>query len=142
MALEFSFGRRSGSGQDLQKQVCNVWELGSLSKLNNLIDIPIKSHGLDNLHVVIVLDLAQPDRLWIDLENALDGLKQSFLKSNVNELNRLKENITQLIGEQHPDSETLEIFPVPVLIVGGSYDKFQDFGKNMKRILEFVEVAL
>lgn len=122
--------------------MCNVWELGSLSKLNNLIDIPIKSHGLDNLHVVIVLDLAQPDRLWIDLENALDGLKQSFLKSNVNELNRLKENITQLIGEQHPDSETLEIFPVPVLIVGGSYDKFQDFGKNMKRILEFVEVAL
>lgn len=109
--------------------MCNVWELGTLSKLNSLIDIPINSHGLDNLHIVIVLDLSQPDRLWIDLESALDGIKQSFLKTNNNEINRLRDIIGKLIGEKHSDLDTLEIFPVPVLIIGGNYDKFQDFGK-------------
>lgn len=131
LALEYSFGRRSGSaGHDIHKQICNIWELGSLSNLHNLIDIPLKSHGLTNMNVVIVLDLSQPDRLWIDLEGALDGLKQSIKNHKSDELNELKNAMKKLIGEEHSDLDTLEIFPVPVLIVGGNYDKFQDFGKT------------
>lgn len=84
------------------------------------------------MHIVIVLDLSQPDRLWIDLESALDGIKQSFLKTNASDITRLKEIIGKLIGEKHSDFDTLDIFPVPVLIVGGNYDKFQDFGKNLQ----------
>lgn len=130
LALEYAYGRRSGTGQDIQKQVCNVWELGSLSNSHHLIDIPIKSHGLHNLYVVIVLDLSQPDRLWGDLERALNGLKQSIsVNGDSSVVRRLQEKLVRLIGSEHPDLATLDIFPFPVLIIGGKYDKFQDFGK-------------
>lgn len=58
LALEYSFGRRTGGpGQGLQRNVCNVWELGSLSNSSSLMNVPMKSHGLDNFSAVIVLNL-------------------------------------------------------------------------------------
>lgn len=129
LALEYSFGRRSASGQGIRKQVCNVWELGSLSNSHHLIDIPIKSHGLASLHVVIVLDLSVPERLWADLEGSLNGLQQSVAgHATVDVIEHLKKNIRRLIGDDHPDQGTLNVLPFPVLIIGGKYDKFQAFG--------------
>lgn len=131
LALEYSFGRRTGGpGQGIQKQVCNVWELGSLSNSTSLINVPMKSHGLKNFSAVIVLNLLYPDRLWGDLEAALKGLKQTIAAfSNAKHFADMENAATKRIGTEHPDLPTLDPFPFPVVIVGGYYDKFQDFGE-------------
>lgn len=79
--------------------------------------------------MVIVLDLSVPERLWADLEGSLNGLQQSVAgHATVDVIEHLKANIRHLIGDDHPDQETLNVLPFPVLIVGGKYDKFQAFG--------------
>lgn len=133
LALEYSFGRRSGGpGQGVQKQVVNVWELGSLSNSSTLLSIPIKSHGIDNFAAFIVLNLAYPDRLWGDLEASLKGLKQTIATfTNTDDLNRMQSEARKRIGSEHVDISTLDPFPFPVVIIGGYYDKFQDFGNSV-----------
>lgn len=131
LALEYSFGRRTGGmGQGLQKQVCNVWELGSLSNSASLMNVPIKSHGFDNFSAVIVLNLQRPDGLWGDLEAALNGLKQAITTcANKESYEKWQKSAVKRVGSNHPDLPTLDLFPFPVVIIGGYYDKFQDFGK-------------
>lgn len=131
LALEYSFGRRTGGpGQGIQKQVCNVWELGSLSNSSSLFNVPMKSHGLKNFSAVIVLNLLYPDRLWGDLEASLKGLKQSIAAfANTENFAAMEKAASKRIGSEHPDLPTLDPFPFPVVIIGGYYDKFQDFGE-------------
>lgn len=132
LALEYSFGRRTGGpGQGLQKQVCNVWELGGLSNSSSLMNVPMKSHGLENFSAVIVLNLLYPDRLWGDLEAALNGLKQALdTCASKEEVEMWKKNAAKRVGAHHADLATLDLFPLPIVIIGGGYDKFQDFGKH------------
>lgn len=130
MALEYSFGRRTGGpGQGVQKQVCNVWELGSLSNSASLMSVPIKSHGFENFSAIIVLNLMYPDRLWADLEAALNGLKQTISTCTNKELEKWNKAAVKRVGANHPDLSTLDLFPFPIVIIGGYYDKFQDFGE-------------
>lgn len=145
MALEYSFGRRQGPGHGLQKQVCNVWELGSLSNSASLMNVPIKSHGFENLSAVIVLNLLYPDRLWGDLEAALNGLKQAVSACATKEsYEKWQKAAVKRIGSKHPDLPTLDLFPFPIVIIGGYYDKFQDFGKSidiaLHKIAQFVAI--
>lgn len=132
LALEYSFGRRSGGpGQGVQKQVCNVWELGSLSNSSTLLSIPIKSHGIENFAAIIVLNLTYPDRLWGDLEASLKGLKQTIATfTNTNDLDTYQRSAKTRIGNDHIDISTLDLFPFPIVIIGGHYDKFQNFGEK------------
>lgn len=133
LALEYSFGRRSTPGQGLQKQVCNVWELGSLSNSNQLIEVPLKSHGLSNFTAVIILDLSQPDNLWTDLEIALHGLKQAFQSIKIDDMELLTQQTKNRVGTDHSDLKTLELFSFPIILVGGKYDIFQDLDPEIKK---------
>ncbi|XP_029712477.1 cytoplasmic dynein 2 light intermediate chain 1-like [Aedes albopictus] len=134
LALEYSFGRRTASGQGAQKNICNVWELGSLVNSNQLIEVPVRSHGLATFAAVIVLDLSQPDRLWTDLQCILNGLKQAISKNcSAKEVIEMKERMKQKVGIDHEDLNTLEILPFPVIIVGGKYDAFQNVDSEIKK---------
>lgn len=133
LALEYSFGRRSAPGHGVQKQVCNVWELGSLSNSNQLIEVPLKSHGLNNFAAVIILDLSQPDNLWTDLEIALHGLKQAFQSIKIDDLELLTQQTKNRVGTDHSDLKTLELFSFPIILVGGKYDIFQDLDPEIKK---------
>lgn len=139
--MEYAYGRKSGLGQGNQTHVCNVWELGSLSNSHHLIDIPIKSHGLEQLHVVIMLDLSMLDRLWCDLEHSLNCLKQSISNYVGNaDIDKLKQRLHNMIGLDHCDLNTLDVLPFPVLIIGGKYDRFQDFGK--RSLIIYVQICI
>lgn len=130
LALEYSFGRRNAGPQGIQKQICNVWELGSLSNSTSLMNVPIKSQGFDNFSAIVVLNLLYPDRLWGDLEAALNGLKETISShSNAEAFSKWHKASEKRVGLNHPDLKTLDLFPFPVVIIGGYYDKFQDFGK-------------
>lgn len=129
LALEYSFGRRTTPGQGVQKQVCNVWELGSLANANQLVEVPIRSHGIENFFAVIMLDLSQPERIWIDLERALNGLREAY-KNNCHDSQIIqgRERTKERIGLEHSDVNTLELLPFSIVIIGGKYDIFQDLG--------------
>lgn len=106
--------------------------MGSLSNSSSLINVPIKSHGFENFASIIVLNLLYPDRLWGDLEAALNGLKQTISTYANKETNeKWQKNAIKRVGANHPDLATLDLFPFPVVIIGGYYDKFQDFGKSI-----------
>lgn len=136
LALEYNFARRTNSsGQSSQKLIGNIWELGSLANSSQLIDVPIKSHGLRYFSAVIVLNLSEPAELLVDLESALQGLKQSISNNySEGEIRHFKDKLLELgsFGE-HPDINTLEVMPCTTVIVGGMYDKFENLDPEVKK---------
>lgn len=93
------------------------------------MNVPLKSHGFDNFAAIIVLNLLYPDRLWGDLEAALNGLQQTVSTHLTKEANKKwQKESAKRVGQEHPDLPTLDLFPFPIVIIGGYYDKFQDFG--------------
>uniref|UniRef100_A0A336LPK3 Cytoplasmic dynein 2 light intermediate chain 1 n=1 Tax=Culicoides sonorensis TaxID=179676 RepID=A0A336LPK3_CULSO len=134
LALEYSFGRRTTSGQGIQKQVCNVWELGCLANSNQLVEVPVRSHGIENFSAIIILNLSEPSHIWVDLEAALNGLREAY-KNNCHESDIIKgrEKAKARVGLEHPDLNTLELLPFPCVIVGGKYDIFQDLDPEIKK---------
>ncbi|CRK93597.1 CLUMA_CG007130, isoform A [Clunio marinus] len=136
LALEYSFARRTNlSGQSSQKLIGNIWELGSLANSHQLIDVPIKSHGLEQFSAVIILNLSEPSELSNDLESALQGLKQSI--SNLysdDEIRRFRHNIIENGSfKDHPDINTMEVMPCTTVIIGGMYDKFENLDPEVKK---------
>lgn len=128
LALEYSYGRRTGH---LQKQILNVWELGSLENSEQLLRVPLKSHGVTNFAAIIMVDLSQPQRLWSDLEGAYRGLKdccQEIMESDTEE-NNLYEKAKERIKKDHVDISSMDLMPFPIVIVGGKYDLFMGSGK-------------
>lgn len=136
LALEYSFARRTNSsGQSSQKLIGNIWELGSLANSSQLIDVPIKSHGLRYFSAVIMLNLAEPGELLTDLESALQGLKQSISNNySDNEVRQFRDKILeQGTFKEHPDINTLEVMPCQIVLVGGLYDKFENLDPEVKK---------
>jgi dynein light intermediate chain 2 len=106
-----------------------------LANSNQLIDVPIKSHGLQYFSVIIMLNLAEPNELLSDLESALQGLKQSFTNNYSDaEIRQFKDKIIENGSyRDNPDINTLEILPCNVVIVGGKYDEFENLDSDVRR---------
>ncbi|CAG9798569.1 unnamed protein product [Chironomus riparius] len=142
LALEYSYARRTNlSGQSNQKLVGNIWELGSLANSSQLIDVPIKSHGLHYLSVVIMLNLSEPSELLIDLESALQGLKQSIGNNySESEIREFREKVIERDSHKdHPDINTLEVMPCQTVIIGGKYDLFENLDSEIrKHVVKFL----
>ncbi|EDW88639.1 cytoplasmic dynein 2 light intermediate chain 1 [Drosophila yakuba] len=135
LALEYSFGRRTGSGKS--PQVMNVWELGSLDNAEQLLEVPMRTHGLQQLAVIIMLDLSQPQRFWMDLECAYKGLRgtaQQMMEKVAPELREILEQRTmERVGQRNKEVEKLDPLPFPVVIVGGKYDVFSGFDPAVRK---------
>lgn len=129
LALEYSYGRRTGH---LQKQVLNIWELGSLENSEQLLKVPLKSHCMSNFAAIIMLDLSQPQRLWVDLEGAYRCLSECWKEILNSADDILYEKTRERIKKDHIDICTLDIMPFPIVIVGGKYDLFMGSGKIAK----------
>lgn len=136
LALEYSFARRNNSsGQSSQKLIGNIWELGSLANSSQLIDVPIKSHGLQHFSTIIMLNLSEPGELLTDLESALQGLKQSISNNySDGEIRQFNDKMLDLGSfREHPDINTLEVMPCTTVIVGGMYDRFENLDPEVRK---------
>ncbi|XP_062121115.1 LOW QUALITY PROTEIN: cytoplasmic dynein 2 light intermediate chain 1 [Drosophila sulfurigaster albostrigata] len=135
LALEYSYGRRIGSGRSAQ--VLNVWELGSLDNAEQLLEVPMRTHGLQQLSAFIMVDLSQPQRVWTDLECAYRGLRdtaQRMMQSATPEQREyLERRALERMKHVKQDVSTLELLPFPLVIVGGKYDIFMDFEPALKK---------
>ncbi|XP_017857147.1 PREDICTED: cytoplasmic dynein 2 light intermediate chain 1 [Drosophila arizonae] len=135
MALEYSYGRRMGSGR--HAQVLNVWELGSLDNAEQLLEVPMRTHGLQQMSAFIMIDLSQPQRVWADLECAYRGLRDTASRMLQQATPQLREYLErrslERVKHAQQDLNTLELLPFPVVLVGGKYDIFMDFEPALKK---------
>ncbi|EDV99438.1 GH13023 [Drosophila grimshawi] len=136
LALEYSYGRRMGSGRSAQ--VLNVWELGSLDNAEQLLEVPMRTHGLQQLAAFIMIDLSQPQRVWADLECAYRGLRDTAQRLLQLATPQLREQLQRRALERvkhvpQDQLNSLELLPFPVVIVGGKYDIFMDLEPALKK---------
>lgn len=94
----------------------------------------MRSHDLDNFTVFLMLDLSHLNRIWLDLDNALINLKRAH-KSLVDkeDYEKLREKSLDRVGKDHVDVNSLDIFPLPIVIICGKYDLFMDFDPEIKK---------
>lgn len=105
-----------------------MWELGNLGI--GLAQIPIGSHGIERFTAYVVLDLSQPQRIWLDLEKALSGLQEGYRKyCSEAVVTKMTEKARERVGLDHVDLNTLDLYPFSIVIIGGKYDIFQDYGE-------------
>lgn len=147
-ALDYTFGRRA-KGHNIAKDIGHIWELGGGTFLSKLIDIPINVETIKSLAIMIVLDLSLPSELWNTMETLLTQVKKRVNKvledlaaKDSGAVQQLKKAAWKKFGEDHPEKSMIDPFPVPLAIVGGKFDVYQDFDpekrKMISRALRFV----
>ncbi|XP_069986955.1 cytoplasmic dynein 2 light intermediate chain 1 isoform X2 [Penaeus vannamei] len=136
LALEYTYGRKSG--KTLVKDVGHLWELGGGLLFTSLLATPITPRSLSQLTVVLMLDLSRPETIWADLERLLATLQEEIQKV-VAEAPGLKEQLEEAVAKRrvpdHQDQDKMTPFPVPLVIVGGKYDLFQEMEPEGKKVI-------
>lgn len=148
-ALDYTFGRRAKTGHNIGKDIGHIWELGGGTFLSKLIEIPITSVTIRNMAIAIVVDLSLPNELLHTLETLLSQVKskvgralEELGKKDPSSVQHLKKQAWKKFGEEHPDKSSIDLFPIPLAIIGGKYDIYQDFDpekrKMISRTLRFI----
>ncbi|GFT46024.1 cytoplasmic dynein 2 light intermediate chain 1 [Nephila pilipes] len=139
LALEYLFGRRN-KGIESGKEICHIWELGGGTLFMDLLEIPVTPETLWNLSVVLVLDLSRAEELWYTMQTLLDTLKKRInqtleLSKDSTLREKFYENAKSRIPNGHEDFESIDPFPVPLLIIGSKYDIFQSEDFQKKKLI-------
>ncbi|KAK7068625.1 Cytoplasmic dynein 2 light intermediate chain 1 [Halocaridina rubra] len=136
LALEYTYGRKTG--KTLVKEVCHLWELGGGALFTALLATPLTTRALPNLTVIIMIDLSKPETIWSDLEALLSSLK-SELNAVLEKAPELKAQLEAAswnrVGQDHQDKAYISPFIVPLVILGGKYDIFQDMEPESKKVV-------
>ena len=90
-----------------------------------------------------MVDLSEPYELWFTLETIMSSLHTHVhhsLKSQEAKDQNLQETLMQTLNKDrvdsdHPDLEATEPFPLPIVILGGKYDLFQNMEPEKKKIV-------
>ncbi|PAA85236.1 hypothetical protein BOX15_Mlig014805g2 [Macrostomum lignano] len=132
VALEYTFGRKS-KGHASNKEVAHVWELGGGFSMTRLLDMVIDADNVLNCSVVLLVDLSQPGTIW----SAVEALTAAVVAcvgrviASAPKESRLKEQLRQkqkdrLQNVEADDAQLMTPFPLPLTIVGGKFDQFQE----------------
>ena len=108
----------------------------------NLIETPLVASQLPDTTVVIVIDLTQPELIWSTLTSLISSVREYVMAavkteqaSKLNIPERLAKETSARLGPDHMDFNSLNLFPVPLIILGGMYDNFQNFDPEKKKII-------
>nr|CAB3240338.1 cytoplasmic dynein 2 light intermediate chain 1-like [Phallusia mammillata] len=137
--LEYTFARRATNLQN--KMTGHIWELGGGTNLSKLLDIPLKIETLHQMTIILVLDLSEPSKLWHTAETLLSKASERLdqvIKQAAKRDSSLVQKITKAAwekvgGRDRQDVNTIQPFPVPLVIIGSKYDQFQDTIEAEKR---------
>lgn len=102
LVLEYSFGRRSNQKQSIEKTICHIWEYGG--KLEALKDVLPSIPVKGSYYFYIMVDLSKIKRVWNTIETCIQAIQDTYSGS-----------------ENKPE----------VVIVGGKYDAFKNYGKYL-----------
>ncbi|XP_068632662.1 cytoplasmic dynein 2 light intermediate chain 1 [Battus philenor] len=103
LVLEYSFGRKSGQRQGMDKIICHVWEYGSkLQLLKNVLEsVPMHKKSF----FIIMIDLSKIKAIWNTLQTCLESINENTKNTNLQE----------------------------VIIIGGKYDLFNNYDSDIKK---------
>ena len=103
---------------------------------------PMSPDKLSSTAVVLIVDLSKPERMWSTVTSLVSSITEyiaSALKTeqakNLKVEERLEKEALGRVGEDHPDVQHVKPFPVPLLILGGMYDVFQDLEPAQKKVI-------
>lgn len=89
-----------------------------------------------------MVDLSEPHQLWFILDSLLSAIQghiNKTLKTSKAEEIALREALEgwkqSRIDNNHPDIPQLKVFPTPLSIIGGNYDKFAEMEPEHKKII-------
>ncbi|XP_018017122.1 uncharacterized protein LOC108673763 [Hyalella azteca] len=140
LAIDYMYGRKQGR-ISMVKDVCHLWELAS-GTMDQLLSTVISSCSLNSLAIVVVLDLSRPELAYDELVTIIAKLKSEISdavkKASVLDpslASRLQQEAWARVGAEHQDRARIEPFPVPLVVVGGKYDIFQDLEPDSKKVL-------
>lgn len=85
-----------------------------------------------NTTLILVLDLSSPETLWNILETIIQTAYNILKKKAMTDS---FENCRNKIDENHEDAEYITPFLVPLVIVGGKYDLFENFEPDKKKVI-------
>jgi len=147
LALEYRFFKRQvpkGGG----KELANVWELGSGTKLAKLIEAPLNEATVRSSVVVIVADLSRPQDVfqgvsfWLGriverLRAVEKAIKAKAPQST--ELDRLRENFSKRFGEKHPDNAAGKVrhtgMGVVIVATKMDHEAFKNKPPELKKVM-------
>ena len=127
----------------LLQDVCHIWELGGGTTSIKLLETPLSASKLLSLHVILMVDLSEPYELWFTLETIMSSLhthvQHSFKSQEAKDQNLQEALMNSLnkdrVDSDHPDLEATEPFSLPIVILGGKYDLFQNMEPEKKKIV-------
>ncbi|VDK68290.1 unnamed protein product [Litomosoides sigmodontis] len=145
IALEYTYGRRI---RGKAKDVGHIWELGGGTTLCNLLQIPLSINYIQQCSMIIVIDLTAPYDMWKTFHTLLDNARivvdnamQQRFKGSSNSYESFMVD-RKAAFKEHKDAEYINPFPIPLILLGAKYDKFQDFEpeqrKNICKFLRFM----
>jgi len=141
VALDYIFGRKS-KGSNMMKDVAHIWELGGGISMTKLTEVAITAKNIRKLSVILVLDLAEPKKLWETQQVLLNEIKrridQVVSQSSQQDpsLERdLKAKAMERIGVEHADRNMLQPLLVPLVIIGAKFDGYQEFESDKKQMI-------
>ena len=122
--------------------MCHLWELGGGTMYTNLIETPLVAPQLPDTTVLIIIDLSKPELIWSTLTTLLASVKEYVAASLRTEqakklgiAERLAREQAARLGPDHMDAGAVKVFPVPLIILGGMYDTFQNFDPEKKKLI-------
>ncbi|KAI5752821.1 hypothetical protein M8J77_020713 [Diaphorina citri] len=133
LALEYIYARKSG--KTVMKDICHLWELGSGTSRLEVASL-FSSFSLtaqSGFTLVLMLDLSRLNSLWTEAETFLAKFRAIF---ESNESVREKRGNFEHFrtADEHRDKGLIRTFPVPLILIGGKYDLFENLEPNKKRI--------
>ncbi|XP_062509413.1 cytoplasmic dynein 2 light intermediate chain 1-like [Corticium candelabrum] len=142
VALEYTYGRKQARGSSMGKNIAHIWELGGGTSLTKLLDSPINENTIRTISLAIVVDLSRPHELFLTLETLLKELRTRVKKTlahlstkDARVVDKMKKAAWKKYGEDHPDRDLLDLFPIPLVILGTKYDIVQDFDSEKRKVI-------
>ena len=88
-----------------------------------------------------MVDLSEPHELWFTLETMMSSLhthihhafKSQEAKEQSLEQSLIDKMKKEKLDSEHPDMQAMEPFMLPIVILGGKYDIFQDMEPEKKK---------
>ncbi|KAF2358513.1 Dynein family light intermediate chain [Trinorchestia longiramus] len=140
LAIDYMYGRKAGR-VSMVKDVVHLWELAGGTQ-HQLLATVISSCSLTSLAIIVVLDLSRPQHLYEELITIITLLRaqlaDAIKKASIEDptlSSRLMAAAWARVGRDHQDRERMNPLPVPLLVVGGKYDIFQDCEPDDKKVL-------
>ncbi|CAI9740873.1 Hypothetical predicted protein [Octopus vulgaris] len=141
VALDYAFAH-VGATNKMVKDIGHYWELGGGIWLVQLMEVVIKPETIQSLTLVIMVDLSKPTEIWVTIKSLLAAAKEriqavvSQMKADKADiLEQLKKKARDRFGKDHKDRDIVEPFLIPLVIIGGKYDIFQNSDPEHRKII-------